>query len=438
LALIAVPSRTDVASYELLKQKIDETIGRINGRFGMPDWAPIMYQYRSLALPELAAWYAASDIALVTPLRDGMNLVAKEYVACRTDSTGVLVLSEMAGAASELGEALIVNPNHVEEIASAIKQALALPAAEQIARNKRMQERLARYDIARFADDFLSHLAEAAKANRAIAQGLLSFPAIASIASRFKDSLERLILLDYDGTLVPFAALPHLASPTEEIISLLRTLALDPHTHVALISGRDQRTLEAWFGHLPLTLVGEHGIRIKEKGRPWRFLARVQTKWKKEVRAVLEVFRDHLPGALIEEKDYALAWHYRLANPDLAELRAGELIAALETQNAAGAYTLVRGHKVIEVRAAGPTKGDAVAELLSQRPHDFVLGAGDDQTDEDIFRALPTGAYSVRVGRGFSAALYRATDYRNIRALLSACIAAAAKMKATESRLIRE
>ena len=158
LIMLVVPSRIGIADYEGMKKRIEELVGKINGRFGTISWAPIIYQYRSLPFPSLAAMYAISHVALVTPLRDGMNLVAKEYVATRHDKTGVLVLSEMAGASKELPEAIIINPNNREEIADALKTALEMPREEQIRRNVIMQNRLRRYDVARWAMDFLTEL----------------------------------------------------------------------------------------------------------------------------------------------------------------------------------------------------------------------------------------------------------------------------------------
>ena len=158
LMMVVVPSRIGVEHYQQMKRQIDEEVGRINGKFGDMDWTPILYQYRSLPIGPLVALYSVSDVALVTPLRDGMNLVAKEYVATRTEQTGVLILSEMAGAANELREALLVNPYHVEDIAGALARALEMSTAEQVQRNRAMQATLRRQTVTRWADDFIQTL----------------------------------------------------------------------------------------------------------------------------------------------------------------------------------------------------------------------------------------------------------------------------------------
>ena len=158
LIIVVVPSRTRVGQYALLKKQVDELIGQINGSDGPICWTPILYLYRSLLFPLLFSLYSMADVALVTPLRDGMNLIAKEYIATKTDGKGVLVLSETTGAAKELGEAIIINVNNQEEIAQALEEALAMPEEEQIERNRILQKRLERYNVVRWADESINAL----------------------------------------------------------------------------------------------------------------------------------------------------------------------------------------------------------------------------------------------------------------------------------------
>ena len=171
LLAIVIPSRVAVQHYDQLKHQIDETVGRINGRFGRFDWVPIVYQYRSLAFEELIAAYASADVALVTPIRDGMNLIAKEYVAVRRGGPGCLILSEMAGAARELTGAILVNPNDVPEMAAAIAQGLTQSRRAQVRRNTAMLEWLRAHDVYHWARTILGTLTgvrPAARRRRAI------------------------------------------------------------------------------------------------------------------------------------------------------------------------------------------------------------------------------------------------------------------------------
>ncbi len=158
LIQIVTPSRQGVAAYRRSKREIDEMVGRINGRFSDGIWVPIRYLYRSFSLAELMAYYRAADVALVTPLRDGLNLVAKEYVAARIHADGVLILSEFAGVAEQLQEALIVNPYNLEELAGALAQALAMRQEEQHVRMVAMQARIKQQDITWWADEFLQRM----------------------------------------------------------------------------------------------------------------------------------------------------------------------------------------------------------------------------------------------------------------------------------------
>jgi trehalose-6-phosphate synthase len=161
-----VPSREDVPAYRALRLRVESEVARINARFGTPAWTPIRYVYGSVDAVELAALYRAADVMLVTPLRDGMNLVAKEFVASRVDRDGVLVLSERAGAAAELREALLVDPTDVDGLARAYAAALGMSPAERHVRMRRLRARVAEHDVARWAARCVEHLATASTAAR--------------------------------------------------------------------------------------------------------------------------------------------------------------------------------------------------------------------------------------------------------------------------------
>jgi trehalose 6-phosphate synthase/phosphatase len=258
--LSVAPSRTGVGAYQRIKQEIEQSVGRIVGAYGNVRWTPLIYQYRNLSFDEIVVMYRLCDVALITPLRDGMNLVAKEFVASRPDQTRVLILSEMAGAAKEMGEAIIISPFHASEIALAIEQALAVPAEEQVKRNAIMQERLRRYDVNRWADDFIQALLATQKADAAQRARALMGKAHTALVQQYQTAAHRALLLDYDGTLVPFVGQPNLARPDAELLGLLSALGADPANEVLIVSGRPRGDLEEWFGHLPLALVAEHGV----------------------------------------------------------------------------------------------------------------------------------------------------------------------------------
>ncbi len=397
LLMIVVPSRIGIQDYEGMKQRIEELVGKINGRFGAIDWVPIIYHYRSVPFDTLVAVYSMSDIALVTPLRDGMNLVAKEYVACRADGTGVLILSEMAGAAKELTEALIVNPNHRDEIADALKTALEMPTREQIRRNRVMQNRLRRADVAHWAMDFIRELVSVESVEAAEARPLTP-AARAALVRHYQRSSSRLLLLDYDGTLAAFVAQPGLARPSAELLELLRRLSADPRNDIALLSGRSRANVEDWFGALPIGLVAEHGAWMKEAGKTGELIKPVSAGWKTQLLPMLKSYADRVPGTSVEEKEFSIVWHYRNSAPERGALAASELSDDLLAFTANIDVQVVQANKSVEVRSAGVHKGVAAAEWLGKGGYDFVLAAGDDQSDEDTFGILPDRAYSIRVG----------------------------------------
>ena len=418
LLMVVVPSRIGVVQYELMKRQIEELVGKINGRFGRVGWTPVVYQYRHVPFTSLAALYAVGDVCLVTPLRDGMNLVAKEYLATRGDGTGVLILSEMAGAAKELPEAIIVNPNSRLEIAAALKEALETPVEEQQRRNRVMQRRLRRYDVTRWANDFLTGLLGMREVQSRIESKLLSASARKEIIARYRRGRRRLLFIDYDGTLTPLVRDPSMAEPDETRLDLLRLLAADPGNDVVIMSGRDRATLEAWFGAMPLGLVAEHGVWIQTAGQSWQRAKSSTGEWKGKLLPVLEIYADRLPGAFVEEKEDSLTWHYRMADPEQAELRAPELVDHLLNLTAKTDLQIVQGSKVVEIRRAGVDKGSATLYWLDHREYDFILGVGDDTTDEDLFKALPASAVSIRVGISGTHAQYNVRNCADVIDLL--------------------
>lgn len=418
LVLVVVPSREKVDRYALLKKQVDELVGAINGKYGSIGWTPIWYLYRSLPFHSLVALYNMADVALVTPLRDGMNLIAKEYIATKTDGRGVLALSETAGAARELGEAIQINVNNQEEIAQALEEALAMPEEEQIERNRIMQKRLQRYNVKHWADEFIDRLLHTKQSQQEMEAKALSHEARAQLVSHFQKSKKRLLLLDYDGTLVPFAGRPAWAKPGDEVTKLLTELAKSRKHEVVLISGRDKDTMEKWFGSLKIGLVAEHGAWVKEKGRKWETIAILTNDWKEEVRPILELRVDRTPGSFIEEKDFCLAWHYRKANPHLGPMRARELVNDLINLTANLNLQVLEGSKVVEVRNAGINKGQAALQWISRKKWDFILAIGDDLTDEDTFKVLPATAWSIKVKFSASAARFNLGSPSQVRALL--------------------
>ncbi|MGI4740649.1 MAG: bifunctional alpha,alpha-trehalose-phosphate synthase (UDP-forming)/trehalose-phosphatase [Janthinobacterium lividum] len=418
LIMLVVPSRDQVAQYADLKVEIDELVGRINAQYRTISWNPILYFYRSLPLEELAALYRLAEVALVTPMRDGMNLVAKEYVASRLDQRGVLILSERAGAARELSDALIINPTDVGQLVEAMHEALVMPEEEQTVRMTAMQALVKRYNVFSWTKLFMNQLAYTKMKQHTLATEMLDETTTTELLRDFHEAKQRLILLDYDGTLVGFHSNPQRASPDQELRQLLRALTEVPYTRVVLISGRDRATLDKWLGDLPVDFITEHGVWLRAAGEEWELFQAMRNDWMRDLRPVLELYVARTAGSFIEEKDYSLVWHYRRVDADLGEGRARELLTHLAFMTANTELQVMEGNKVLEIKHSGINKGTATSRWLARYPADFILALGDDRTDEDTFRALPPEAYTVKVGGGRSLARFNIASPTAVRQLL--------------------
>lgn len=422
--LNVVPSRDEIQSYSEQKKQLEEKIGTINGKFSSISWQPIIYRYQHLPFHELSALYQLADVALITPLRDGMNLVAKEFVASSVSRTGVLILSELAGAASELNEALLVNPTDVNDIANSIERALKMPLQEQRNRMVLMQRRLQEYDVVKWVNDFLEQLKETKKEQQKLNVKTLDEKTVDVICRHYTEAKKRFFLIDYDGTLVPLTRMPSEAVPAENVKEFLSSISSDPDNHVAIVSGRDAGTMEKWFGYLPLTLVAEHGASLKMRNELWQQLVTVSDQWKDQVRRIMQLFVTRCVGSFIEEKTSTLAWHYRNTQVDLGFARSRELINNLSQLIQNTPLQVIDGNKVVEVRMAGFDKGTITMKILSEAQPDFVLCVGDDTTDEDMFKVLEDSAfnvktYTIKIGSRGTAAKYTLPSQQQVLPLLT-------------------
>lgn len=412
-----VPSREGVGAYEQLRRSVDELIGRVNGRFSTASWAPVQYLYRSLTAVDLSAFYRAADVMLVTPLRDGMNLVAKEYCATRTDDDGVLVISEFAGAASELGQALVTNPFDVDRTADVIILALEMPGEEKAFRMRALRQRVGEYSVQRWFEDFISVLS---RKDTAVNLKLARPATPREVLGKLVPGAPLVLLLDYDGTLVPFADLPDTAVPDRPLLQLLGNLASRKDMAVHIVSGRKREFLDRWMGGLGLGLHAEHGFCSREPGQDeWDCSLEASGDWKGRVRRILEEFCSQTPGTLIEEKTTSLVWHYRMADAEFGSMQARELRLHLAEVLANEQVSVLTGSKIVEIRRQGIHKGLAVARALRNVPTGCqTIAIGDDITDEDLFAGLPPGSISIHVGKRPSIAGFRFSRISEVRELL--------------------
>jgi len=397
LVMVIVPSRDGVDRYADLKMKIDEMIGALNGHYSSLNWSPIYYFYRGFPFEELMALYHIANFALVTPLRDGMNLVAKEYIAVKRDEPGMLILSEMAGAAAELKDAIIINPNNIDEIELALIEALEMPDEEKKVRMEKMRKRLSTQTVNKWANDFINELTIIRDKNVSLQKKIIDSSKLDEIKACYQNASKRLIILDYDGTLVPIVKTPELAIPDGHLMDTLKLLASDKQNNVVISSGRDADFLDKWFSAVDVNLAAEHGAFYKERG-VWQ--ENVQTKFPadEEILDLIQKTTDKTPGSRMEMKKTSIVWHFRNCDKWLAELRQKQLINALMAPCARLNLQIMRGNKVIEIKTMGVDKGIEATRLMNTDNYDFILVMGDDVTDEDMFHAMPDNAITIKVG----------------------------------------
>ncbi len=419
---VSVPSREGVEEYKDLRAETEARVGRINGAFATLNSSPIRFIHGSVNFTDLCALYAIADVGLVTPLIDGMNLVAKEYIACQTDDPGVLILSEFAGAAEELSNAWLVNPYDPRAVAQSLAEALALPEEERRAANEPMRARVMKYDAQHWARAFIEQLRALDPAENVGA----SEPAEAlALMQGALEKGERLALfLDYDGTLREIVTDPRSARPTEEIRALLERLGAHPKIDVIIISGRSREDLQSFFHPTDFTLVAEHGAAIWRPGASdWEHWDRdVTYGWKEEIRGLLRLYEQSTPGSFVEEKRTSLVWHYRKTDPEFGTWKANQLLHELGTMMANEPVKIRQGRKIVEVTSAEVSKGVAMRRLLHEHRYGLVFCAGDDQTDESMFELELPNFLTLKIGSAPSRARYRLKDPAAFRAFLASLV----------------
>ena len=399
LLQVAVPSRTDVREYQRQKDELDQLVGRINGRFGAPGYTPIQYFVRDFSFEELCALYERADVLLVTSIRDGMNLVCLEYSVCQRKRHGVLVLSEFAGAARSLSGALLINPWETQGVANAIHQALAMEEPERAKRAAENYQYAKTFSANGWATRFLGDLRTKVISIISETEDLRAH--FLNLKIDYVRAAKRFILLDYDGTLVPFAMDPKDAKPPKELLAILGRLSGNPKNLVYVISGRTTEDLDKWFGQSQTGLAAEHGMFLRKMGSgEWKTLTSLVTEWKEQVAKILKDHADRIPGSFVEEKKTGLAWHYRAVNEKFGEWQALELKIHLEETLTNLPVTVMQANKVVEVRPVGINKGLLIRHIWEEvdTTSSFVLAMGDDQSDEEMFEALPPTTWTCRVG----------------------------------------
>jgi trehalose 6-phosphate synthase/phosphatase len=412
--MVAAPSRTDIIEYQKLSDKLDKLAKEINQEFGTNKWQPLEYINQPIPFESVTALFQIADVAFIIPIKDGMNLAAKEFVA--SNHHGVLVLSQTAGAAEELKDALIVNPKDTDDLVQALNRALIMRRRELNRRIKRMRRHLSHNTVQHWAKSFVDALAQPLPGTPHLTR-TLNARMEDKLIKDYKDSSKRLFLLDYDGTLSPYTRDYTKAGPSDELISLLKRLSAKDNNEVVLISGRGKPELENWFGDLRINLVSEHGAAIRQAGKRWESITDKSTAWQDIVIPVLNKYVEQTPGSSLETKPHSLVWHYRGASSYYSQKNLVAIKRVLGPLLKRNNLRLMQGNKILEIKNADVSKGVAARRWLANG-YNFVIAIGDDLTDEDLFAVLPLSANSIKVGRGLTKAQFRLSSSKEVIRLL--------------------
>jgi len=409
LLQVAVPSRTEVKEYHELKEEIDKLVGCINGLFSTPSWSPIRYIYGSVGQEQLAAFYRDASVGLITPLRDGMNLVAKEFVACQDENDpGVLILSPFAGAGGLMQEALQVNPYEVENVADTLHRALEMPLDQRQMRMFQLKKREKRMDVGAWVQGFLGAMGaiytdqqdEQPRTEEAISKiGQGDFD---RNLGPLVDHCSRLgVILDFDGTLSPLARKPELAIIPSETKRVLERLSAFSDCKITVISGRSIEELQRKVGVDRITYAGNHGLEILHPDGT-RFNHPMPAGYKEKLAGLERELRERCqyPGAWVEPKGLLVALHYR----EVAKEEREELIEMVSEIYRKHDFEFMHVSKRIEnVPPVGWDRGRSSIHILrSLFGVDWeemvqVIYAGDSAADELAMEVLRGVAYSFKV-----------------------------------------
>ncbi len=401
LVQVASPSRERVGPYIALRDEIELAVGRLNGDYSTISHTAISYHHHGYPREEMVALYLAADVMLVTALRDGMNLVAKEYVAVRFDRDGVLVLSEFAGAADELKQAVLINPHDIDGLKAAILRAIAMPRQERLRRMRALRRKVFDNDVAAWSASFLRTLTEGAAVRPGIPDPLAA--ALRDVTS----TGTLLVALDFDGTLAPHVDDPEDARAVDGTRDAVQRLLDQDGVRVAFVSGRALVSLQhVSQPQTDVLLTGSHGIEVQLDTPEIELdLVSAELEQLDTLAQVLERISGAVAGTWIERKPAGLALHTRLATPQAAQSAQKEAREQLSVL--LPGLTVREGKNVLEFAVRASTKGDALERLRRHTGADHVFYAGDDLTDEDAFAVLGEGDLGLKIGAGASLAGYR-------------------------------
>jgi trehalose 6-phosphate synthase/phosphatase len=392
---IAVPTRMQ-EPYISYKAKVEGLVKKINKKYSTDDWTPIIYRDTKAEHEDLVAYYRMADLAIISSIYDGMNLVAKEYVASKIHKDGVLLLSEFAGAAEELEGAILVNPFDIEEFAESINTALAMPYKEKVSRMSTLQAQVQEKDIFKWIAEILVDITMIhLRKNR---KCLYLFDHLDDIP---RENI--FLFLDYDGTLTPIVDTPDKALMTKPMRSLIRELR--DKLPVAIISGRSLKDVMNMVKIKEMIYAGNHGAEVWYGNR--LVIGHSGSKEKlNDIISKLQKSLASIKGVIVEDKGITASIHFRNVSPE-DQSRLFNIFWSI-TNKHKRYFRVTSGRKVLEIRPVGIwNKGDAVNMIWKKFDKSRLpIYIGDDVTDEDAFKVLKGEGISIAIGKSLDADYY--------------------------------
>lgn len=451
-----------------VQKEIRDLVQKINSRYGTPDHKPVLYFEEHITFDERMALYSVCDALLLTPIRDGLNLIPYEYIVSTPQGKGQLILSEFTGCSRALSSAVRVNPWNVDELRDAIDNVIQKKetrAAEIRLKHEADRKYVTLNSSSNWAESFLGDLREASESVKEVVRlGLsrgrgfrkIEFEDFTMLNARtvvkaFRESERRLFLFDYDGTLTQIESessrMAHTwARPTEDVLRNLELLSKQKNCTVIILSGRGTATDGFHLAHMQsLGIAAEHGFYYKRPGESeFENLAPgADLSWIEVAYRIMQLYTERTDGSYIEEKSAGLVWHYLAADPEFGTWQAKEMHDHLESILGTFNVQVVNGQGWLQVRLANVNKGNMVAQVLRdlKESPDFVLCCGDDRTDEDMFAVLSENAatkdshlFTATVGVKPSNARYYLRSSMDVAHLIEGIIEIALPGSATHVR----
>ncbi|PWN38014.1 uncharacterized protein FA14DRAFT_109657, partial [Meira miltonrushii] len=390
LIQVTAPSMND---NPMLERQVSELVAHINGEFGSLSFTPVHHYHQIIERDEYFALLSVADLAIVSSLRDGMTASTMEFIVAQNNhAKAPLLLSEFSGSAGRLRSAIQINPWATFSSAKAIHHALIMSDQERFRRH----EELYRQVVMHTSHTWAATLVKLLVGQMLTEQSAHSTPPLdrKRLVKAHHAARKRLFLLDYDGTLTPIVRDPETALPSKQLLDAIKTLTEDERNVFYIISGRDEQFLQKHLGHFErIGFSAEHGSFFKEPGKKHsiNLTKELDMTWKKDVIEIFNYYVERTAGSFVEEKKASVTWHYRNADPDFGLFQCREcqnLLDNLIAQQDMPVEVLV-GKKNLECRPLAVNKGEIVKRILySNTDVEFVFCAGDDRTDEDMFRTL--------------------------------------------------